>query len=160
MATKTRKQPTEEQKAAAAAKREKFRQLCKMIGDMSEDARMLIVDKIGGVINTDGRKLSVFNSCLLASQLPTVSQVGGFQQWRRIGRKVKKGERGLSLWIPCGGGGKAEGGPADVANNGEPIGDATDKSGSRFMMGYVWDISQTEEIPADDTGAETEDNAD
>jgi len=66
----------------------------------------------------------------------------GFHEWRQHGRCVRKGEPGL--FILAGGGEPGDMGPADA----EPAGDT---GGARRFFGgaYVWNISQTDELPAD-----------
>ena len=66
----------------------------------------------------------------------------GFHEWRQHGRCVRKGEPGL--FILAGGGEPGDTGPADA----EPAGD---KAGARRFFGgvYVWNISQTDGLPAD-----------
>ncbi len=66
----------------------------------------------------------------------------GFHEWRQHGRCVRKGEPGL--FILAGGGEPGDTGPADA----EPAGDT---GGARHFFGgaYVWNISQTDELPAD-----------
>jgi len=144
---KTRKAPTDEQKAAAAARRERFKGLAKMVGEMSEDERQAIVMRHGAVITCQGRTLTVFNSMLLISQLPTISMVGGFWQWKDAGRKVKKGATGLMLWIPTKGSSKSDAGPTTAGETIEQ-GEPGKKKRSNFVMGTVFDISQTEPIDA------------
>lgn len=139
--TTKRKAPTEEQKAAAAARRERFKQLAKHVSEMSDDERQEIVMRHGAVITCQGRTLTVFNSMLLISQLPTISMVGGFWQWKDAGRKVRKGATGLMLWIPAKGNANSEAGPTTA---GETI--EQGKKRYKFVMGTVFDISQTEPI--------------
>lgn len=145
MATKAkRREPTEEQKARAAERRDRFKAIAQAVAAMSDAERLALVSKLGAIVNCEGRPLSMFNACLLVTQFPTVSMVGGFQQWKRAGRCVRKGERGLSLWIPKHKGGDAEGGPADASHGGEPISDSKEDGRTRFLMGTVFDVSQTE----------------
>lgn len=47
-----------------------------------------------------GKPYSVFNQCFLANQEAVPGIFGGFQQWRKVGRKVKKGEHGFSICFP------------------------------------------------------------
>jgi hypothetical protein len=124
-----KRQPTEQQKAAAAARRERFRQMAKQVAAMTDEQRGQIVSNIGAVPTCEGRALSVFNSCLILSQCSAASMVGGFKQWIKAGRAVKKGEHGLGIWIPMVG--KSE----------------EDEAGELyFNMGTVFDISQTQEL--------------
>jgi N-terminal domain of anti-restriction factor ArdC len=131
-----RRQPTEEQKAKAAERRERFRQLVKMVAAMSEDERTALVMKCGAIVTCEGRALSPLNSCLVLTQFPTASMVGGFLQWKAHGRSVKKGEHGLSIWVPTG-----------RKEEREELKEAIDEGERKragFIMGTVFDVSQTE----------------
>ena len=97
-----RRQPSAEQRAKAAERRERFRVLAKQVADMTDDERAALVMKVGAIVTCEGRALSVHNSCLILNQLPTASMVGGFRQWKDKGRSVKKGEHGLMIWVPTG----------------------------------------------------------
>ncbi len=142
--TRGRKGPTEEQKAAAEARREAFRNMVAKIADMDDADRMALVSRIGAVVNCEGRPLSMVNTLMLAMQLPTVSMVGGFQQWLTAGRCVMKGQKGLAIWIPCGGT-KEDAVPTDA----DVAGDGTEgKTKRRFIMGTVFDVSQTAPVEA------------
>lgn len=135
-ATKTRrKPPTEEQAAAAADRRTKMRTLARRIAELTPEAREALAAR-AGIRSIEGRPLSIFNSCMLVSQLETCTVVGGFQQWRRAGRHVMKGARGLAIWIPVGNGSETP--TAAEAGDGEEGG-----KGRRFVLGTVFDITQT-----------------
>ena len=99
--------------------------------------------RVGAIVTCEGRALSVHNSCLVLTQLPTASMVGGFCQWQTHGRRVKRGERGLMIWVPTSR--KAEAAPVAVdgptAGEGPPEGDGR-RAG--FVMGTVFDVTQTE----------------
>ena len=134
------RQPTPEQKQKAAERRERFRALAAQVAEMSEDERTALVMKVGAIVTCEGRALSAFNSCLVLSQLPTASMVGGFWQWKDKGRAVKKGAQGLMIWIPTHKGEKGEDTtPTPDAGEGEEKGKR-----SGFVMGTVFDVSQTE----------------
>lgn len=130
-----RHQPTPEQKAKAIERRERFRQLVKTVSAMSEDERTALVMQCGAIVTCEGRALSPLNSCLVLSQFPTASMVGGFLQWKEHGRSVRKGEHGLSIWVPTGR--KSE--RAEL----KEISESKAKPGG-FIMGTVFDITQTE----------------
>jgi hypothetical protein len=136
----TRRQPTAEQKAKAAERRERFKALAGRVAAMSDDERAALVMKVGAVVTCEGHGLSAFNSCLVLTQLPTASMVGGFHQWRTKGRKVRKGEPGLMIWIPTGR--KDEAGDAAPTPEADAGADKGRRSG--FVLGYVFDIGQTE----------------
>ena len=131
-----RRQPTVDQKAKAAERRERFRGIVTQVAAMTDEQRGELVMRCGAVMTCEGRPLSPFNSCLLLTQFPTSSIVGGFLQWKAHGRSVKKGEHGLMIWVPVG----RKGEKADAQDAAE----TDEKKGSGFIMGTVFDVSQTE----------------
>lgn len=138
MSTATRRRPpTDEQRARAQERRERMRELADTIAAMPEEKRAELAAQ-SGVITIEGHPLSPTNTCMVALQLPTATVVGGFQQWRRAGRHVRKGEHALSIWIPLG--------PRTAAESPE-VGEL-DKPRPRFILGSVFDVSQTD--PNDD----------
>lgn len=137
----TRREPTEEQKAAAAERRAQIRNLCNIVKAMPEEKRVLLAASFG-VRTCEGRELSPFNQCLLFHQNDKVSIVGGFAQWRALGRTVKKGEKALAIWVPCKR--NAESGAAAMAAI-VPAGiDPASLDERFFVLGNVFDITQTE----------------
>jgi hypothetical protein len=52
---------------------------------MTDDERAALVAHVGAVVTCEGRALSVHNSCLVLTQFPTASMVGGFRQWKAHG---------------------------------------------------------------------------
>jgi antirestriction protein ArdC len=138
-----RKQATPEQKAKAAARREKFQGIAKAVAAMTDEQRAQIVEKIGAVPTVEGRALSVFNSCLILNQNPEASMVGGFNQWITAGRVVRKGETGLMIFCP------SKGKQSEAPEAGDL---AEDKV--RFFMGTVFDITQTTELEGAEAGAQ------
>jgi hypothetical protein len=137
-----RRQPTPEQKAAAAERRARFTALANRVAEMSDDERAALVARVGAVVTCEGRELSVHNSCLVLTQLPAASMVGGFRQWQAHGRSVRKGEHGLMIWVPTNRTADAEPNtsttqPADAPAEG-------DEKRAGFVMVTVFDISQTE----------------
>jgi hypothetical protein len=132
-----RREPTAEQKQKAAERRERFTALARQVASLNDDDRAALVAKVGAVVTVEGRALSAFNSCLVLTQLPTASMVGGFRQWKAHGRSVKKGAHGLMIWIPTKGKDDSTDKPAPEEADGLP-------KRSGFIMGTVFDISQTE----------------
>jgi len=131
---KTRKEATPEQKEAAAARRAGIKQLCAIVKALPVEKRVLLAASYG-IRSAEGRELSPFNQCLLVHQNSSVSIVGGFQQWKKLGRSVKKGERSLAIWVPCG---KQAESANDAAANPDTDNDKF------FILGSVFDITQTE----------------
>ena len=125
------KPPTAEQRERAAQRRAKLRELTRSVAAMTPQQRAEIAARCG-VVTVEGRSLSIFNACLVWQQRPTASLVGGYRQWRRAGRQVRKGEQGIAIWVPIG--------QPEPAANGEPADGA-----KRFVLGYVFDVTQTDD---------------
>src|ERR1700732_3904779 len=86
-------------------------------------------------------RYSLRNVMLIASQNPTATHVAGFHAWHKLGRFVKKGEKGILILAPI------------IRRKNEiRETDDTDESSTPvgFRTAYVFDISQTEgqELPA------------
>jgi len=139
--------PTEEQKAKAAERRERFRQIAKQVSQMTDEQRAAMTIKIGAVMTCQGHALSLNNTIILMMQIPNVSVVGGFRQWLSVGRAVKKGEHGAMIWVRTGNKTAVSDTPTTDCPN--PTGQVEDES--RFLIGTVFDISQTMEV---ETGKE------
>jgi hypothetical protein len=133
--------PTPEQKAKAADRRAKFRALWKKVADMPEADRLALSARVG-IVNVEGRPLSVGNQCLIALQCPGATVVGGFRQWLRQGRVVRKGEHGHMIWVPTARGKQEE--PEAISEEGGE----SEGGDVRFLVGTVFDIGQTEELGA------------
>jgi antirestriction protein ArdC len=72
----------------------------------------------------------------------TLSQVAGFKSWQKLGRQVRKGEKGLKIMAPMPFVAKdAEGNAKVNPDTGEEV------RGVRFTVTHVWDISQTDGDP-------------
>ena len=141
-----RKQATPEQKARAAERRAAFRALAAKVSRMSDAEKASLTSRLGAVPTCAGGLLGLHNSLLCMVQRPDVSLVGGFRQWLAAGRAVRKGEHGFMIWIPLGR-------DSDKAlENGS--GEATPDDG-RFIMGTVFDMSQTEPATDDNRNPES-----
>jgi antirestriction protein ArdC len=82
------------------------------------------------------------NTMMIMLQCPTASNVAGFETWKKMGRCVKKGEKGIPIFAPAGQG--------RATRKNERTGeDEVVRSWLRFRIAYVFDISQTEgdELP-------------
>src|ERR1700691_4565863 len=85
-------------------------------------------------------RYSLRNVMLIASQKPTATHVAGFHAWHKLGRFVKKGEKGILILAPI------------VRRKTESTEqNETDESSTAvgFRAAYVFDISQTDgqELP-------------
>lgn len=133
-----RKELTPEQKEKRDARRQQFRALWKKVAAMGDSERTQLAAKFG-FRTVEGHELSLCNTMLIAMQLPTASVLGGFRQWIKNGRGVRKGEHGAMIWVPIG-----------VAKDKDATIPQTDNSAEamerHFIIGTIFDISQTEEI--------------
>jgi len=85
-------------------------------------------------------RYSLRNVMLIASQKPTATHVAGFHTWHKLGRFVKKGEKGILILAPI------------VRTKNQTVEEsASDESSTAvgFRAAYVFDISQTDgqELP-------------
>jgi hypothetical protein len=129
---------TAEQKAKREERVKQFRAMWKQVADMPELERVQLANKVG-IVTVEGRALSPRNQCLCAIQNPAVTVVGGFRQWLKQGRAVRKGEHGMMIWVPSiqssnGNGANGEDAPTTEADE------------TRFFIGTVFDIGQTQEV--------------
>ncbi|MGN0886091.1 MAG: ArdC family protein [Candidatus Spyradenecus sp.] len=143
----TRKTAAAEKKTSKA--KETGTKLLEIVKKMTEEQRAQIIAKVGAVLTVEGHPLSEMNTLFcyadrVAKQHAPLSIVGGFSQWKKHGRIVKKGEKGMVICFPSTRAMKNEDGEAltDEAGN--------EKTYTAFYFGYVFDISQTEELPAKD----------
>src|SRR5262245_60562438 len=97
-----RREATPEQKAKAEERSARFRELAETIAAMSDEARAAMAERMP-IVTIEGRTLSPHNACLIGTQNPDATMVGGFQQWIKAGRCVRKGEHGLMMWAPTAG---------------------------------------------------------
>jgi len=134
-----KRQLTEEQKAKSAERKTKFRALVKQVAGMTDQERAHLTNKIGAIVTCEGHALSLTNTMLVITQNPVASMVGGFRQWLKAGRCVRKGEHGQMIWVPCGSNG---------TNSADPeISPVNEHDEVHFIIGTVFDVSQTESIP-------------
>ena len=77
------------------------------------------------------------NALLIASQRPTATRVAGFHTWRKLGRHVKKGEKGIMILAPV------------VVKKRSESEDCEDEQTRVFgyRAAYVFDQSQTDGDP-------------
>jgi antirestriction protein ArdC len=94
------------------------------------------------------RRYSWGNVMLIASQKPNATHVAGFHAWHKLGRFVKKGEKGILILAPIV--------RKKAENNGE--GEADESSVAvGFRAAYVFDISQTDGHPLPEIASVTGD---
>ena len=118
----------EQKKAEKKARMKAFQQQIKA---MSDEELQEIVRQHCAIVTIEGHSLSYKNSVLCILQHNKCSVVGGFQQWKRAGRVVKKGELGILIFIPC------------VKKSDDGV---EDEESLWFSCANVFDISQTQEL--------------
>lgn len=93
-------------------------------------------------------RYSLGNILLIAAQRPDATRIAGYRTWQRLGRQVRKGERGITILAPC------RYRPDDTEEPGgtDPI-DGQEQQ-RRVLRGFrtthVFDISQTDGDPLPD----------
>ncbi len=88
------------------------------------------------------------NLMLILSQYPEATRVAGFHTWRKFGRTVKKGEKGIAIFAPMRikkKGEDQEDRPAKMPSSAKA--DDSDSTLLRFRVVHVFDVSQTEGEP-------------
>ena len=87
-------------------------------------------------------RYSAGNIFLILAQRPDASRVAGFNTWKKLGRQVKRGERGIAILAPVTYRDKRE---ADDTEREQE----TPRVLRGFRVAYVFDVSQTEgaELP-------------
>lgn len=149
-----------ERKAAAEARREKVAALQEQLAGAVED--LTRSDAWMAMLAAAARfhSYSVNNLLLIGMQAPTATRVAGFTTWKKLGRTVRKGEKGIAILAPCTyktqpaeqveDTAAVDAGERDQAT--EPT--ATAAGGRRQLRGfkvvYVFDIAQTDGEPLPD----------
>lgn len=77
---------------------------------------------------------SFYNTLLIMLSKPDATQVAGFQTWKKLGRWVKPGQRGIPIFAP-------------LVHREDPLDENSPKVLNGFKVVYVFDLSQTEGDP-------------
>lgn len=77
-------------------------------------------------------RYSVRNAILILAQCPHATAVAGFHDWHKVGRSVRKGEKGIMILAPT-----------------TYRKEDQEEESLFFRTVYVFDVSQTEELSAD-----------
>ena len=80
-------------------------------------------------------RFSYHNTMLIHMQKPRATLCKGFKQWKKLNRYVKKGEKGIAILFPS---------VYKYKEENEETGEEMEKAITRFYVGYVFDISQTD----------------
>lgn len=126
---------TQEQKEQyRQEKKEKIIRIRKTLSEMTEEQRQAIADKFG-ILTVEGHLLTAHNQCFLVAQSEiNFSIVGGYKQWQKAGRSVRKGEHGFYIFVPSKTKEESENSAEVSSDNETPF----------FFTAVVFDISQTD----------------
>jgi antirestriction protein ArdC len=112
------------------------------------------------------RKYSFANTLMIYSQKPNASKVAGMFTWNKLGRHVKKGEKGIAIFAPLVSkphkkAEKDEGTEEAVADSNGTVAEGNESGESRllgFKVVYVFDVGQTDgkELPDNELSASTD----
>lgn len=80
---------------------------------------------------------SADNILLIYRQAPTATSCASYRNWKEAGRQVKRGEHGIKIFAPIG-----THRDGDTIGRGSAGPDA--KLVTRFKIGYIFDLAQTE----------------
>jgi len=101
---------------------------------------------------------SFTNIMLIATQKPTASHVAGIRTWNQLGRRVRKGEKGILIFAPLIGWKRKPDEPKPTTSRRKKNTEAPAMQAERvsYLLGfrgvYVWDIAQTEGEPLPEMG--------
>jgi antirestriction protein ArdC len=96
---------------------------------------------------------SARNAVLIFLQKPSATYVAGFETWKKLGRYVRRGEKGLSIFAPVKVSEKIDkpvmddNGKPVLDEDGNPKTEAVSEVRIRFHPAAVFDVSQTEGKP-------------
>lgn len=125
----------EEKTEFVAKKKARIAEIRAMLLSMTDEQRKQLLEDNGVIVTIEGHKLTDHNTIFLISQSEkNISVIGGFKQWMKAGRAVKKGEKSLLIFVPS------------LKKEAEPT--STAPEDVFFLTANVFDISQTELIPA------------
>jgi antirestriction protein ArdC len=80
-------------------------------------------------------RYSFHNICLIAQQRPDATRVAGFHAWQKLGRFVRKGEKGIAILAPI------------VGRKDANAAEGDSKTVVGFRAAYVFDVAQTDGAP-------------
>lgn len=79
-------------------------------------------------------RYSFHNQILILAQRPDATWVAGYRAWQRLGRQVRRGERGIAIFAPR---------PV-AGSEREPLEEKEEPAAVRFLVVRVFDVAQTD----------------
>src|SRR6266498_2514207 len=83
-------------------------------------------------------RYSARNVFLILYQRPEATRVAGYTTWQKLGRQVRRGERGITIFAPA---------PFKQTTTDPATGEVTEEIIPRFKTATVFDLSQTDGEP-------------
>lgn len=116
---------------------------------MDDHKKAIVTERASKLGNySDRNKVLIYFQAMARGFVP--SAVMPFRAWKEIGRRVKKGEKGLQILVPLIYKGKDTPKPEDgvmvLSGHDFSTDDGSRKENVWFKIGYVFDLSQTEKI--------------
>lgn len=99
---------------------------------LKEAASLVSEDAVKAFLARTAKKYSQVNVSMILAQKPNATVVAGFNDWKKVGRSVRKGEKGIAIYAPLM--------KKDEVN--------LEKDTFGFRVVYVFDITQTDELTA------------
>ena len=118
--------------------RAQLRKVAERVSSMPPEEQSALAAEYG-TRTAEGHPLSTYNTLFLAFQAGRpLAQVGGFQQWKRVGRMVRKGEHACGyIWVPVRPKGNGNGDETEAIHEPDEL---------RFLAAPVFDVTQTEAL--------------
>lgn len=112
------------------------------LAKLTDEAR--ISDEMNRYLETMAQfhRYSLHNQMLILMSRPGASLVAGYKKWQKLGRQVKRGEKGIAILVPRPWRKEIE---VEDPDTGEPKKEV--REGLSFGVGYVFDVSQTDGDP-------------
>jgi hypothetical protein len=82
-----------------------------------------------------GTRSVVHSTYLIAAQSPEATLVNSYTRWQRLGRQVRKGEKGIAIFVPY------------KRTEPDPETGLLVETVTGFGLGHVWDVRQTDGEP-------------
>lgn len=116
------------------------REIAKQLAAMDEAERDALAAKLMQPVTIEGHAVSLKNTMLLFTQrMAGATVIGGFKQWLKAGRIVRKGESALWIYAPCVR--KVE------------LDNGAEAKETRFRLVPVFDVAQTDEMAQEQAAA-------
>ncbi len=116
---------------------EKVEECLSKLGDQVEKAKSSVEVLEYLKFMSRFHKYSFHNSFLIWLHFPQATQVAGFRTWQKLGRFVKKGEKGIPILAPC----------SYKETVTDEDGEEEEIRHTYFRVVYVFDVSQTDGEP-------------